>query len=197
MPIQSRLVYPSQPMLLVVIALPQSQAHIVVSQPMEAGPTTTDPQVSGVQIQPSQVVLQQPLVLGVQQPQASLPFTIMTHNYIGLVYSQLGQAYIGGKKPLNKKSLYQKQQQLLQQPWQPQYQQQQFQQYQPHPRFGQQAYSGLGLVNNAFTQVLVNNPMLGLDKRKCILVLNNNLAPDLLNKLTHIKVTNNEWLMLV
>ena len=48
----------------------------------------------------------------------------MTQTYTGLVYSQPDQPDIGGQQLLNQQPLYQQQQQLLQQPWQPQYQQQ-------------------------------------------------------------------------
>ena len=40
--------------------------------------------------------------------------------------------------------MYKKQQQLIQQPWHPQYQKQKFQQYQPHHGLGQQSYGGFG-----------------------------------------------------
>ena len=56
--VQPRLVYPSQPMqtissiptMPIVTTLPQSQAQIVVSQPMQVDPSTLDPQVSSVHI---------------------------------------------------------------------------------------------------------------------------------------------------
>lgn len=53
---------------------------------MQAHPSTSNPQVSGIQVEPSKAVLQQPLVSGVQQIQASLPFTRMTQTYTSLVY---------------------------------------------------------------------------------------------------------------
>lgn len=74
---------------------------------MQAGPSTSEPQVSCLQTQSSQAILQQPFVVGIQQPQANLPFIGMTQTYTGLIYSQLGQTYIGGKQPLH------------QQPWKP------------------------------------------------------------------------------
>ena len=54
--VQPRLVYPSQPMQSVsliptthvVTIVPQSQAQSVVSQPVQAGPSTSDPQVLGI-----------------------------------------------------------------------------------------------------------------------------------------------------
>lgn len=59
---------------------------------MRVGPSTSNPQVLGLQIQPSQEILQKPLVPRVQQPRAILPFTGMTQTYTVLVYSQLIQA---------------------------------------------------------------------------------------------------------
>ena len=102
----------------VVTTVPHSQVQTVVSQPVQIGPATSQPQVSGQEAQVSQVVVQQSLVFGVQQqPQVSIPLSILTQTYTGIVYSQPSQPFIvGQQQPLNQKQFYQKQQQLIQQP---------------------------------------------------------------------------------
>lgn len=66
MPTQPRLVYPTQPMQTVsnipttpvFTTEPQSQAQTVVSQPVQADPSSLQPQVSSQEVQVSQVVIQ-------------------------------------------------------------------------------------------------------------------------------------------
>ena len=75
MPVQPRLLYPTQPMQTmsaiptthVVTTIPQSQVQTFVSQPVQTDPSPLQPQVSSQEVQVSQVVIQQPLVSGVQQ----------------------------------------------------------------------------------------------------------------------------------
>jgi len=87
MPVQPRLVYPTQPMqtllaiptTLVVTIVPQSQVQTVASQLVQTGPSTSQPQVSSQEVQVSQVVVQQPLISGVQQQlQVSIPLSGLT-----------------------------------------------------------------------------------------------------------------------
>jgi len=57
MPVQPRLVYPSQPIqpvssiptTPVVTTLPQSQAQLIISQPLQADPSTSYPKFLGLQ----------------------------------------------------------------------------------------------------------------------------------------------------
>ena len=62
-----------------------------------------------------------------RQPQVSITLSGLTQAYTGIVYSQPSQTFIvRQKQPLNQQQLYQKQQQLIQKPWQPQFQEPQF-----------------------------------------------------------------------
>ena len=55
------------------------------------------PQVSSQKVQIPQVVVQQPLVSGVQQqPQVSITLSRLTQAYTSIVYSQPGQPFIVG-----------------------------------------------------------------------------------------------------
>jgi len=107
----------------VVTTIPHSQVQTVVYQPIQTGPSTSQPQVLLQEVQVSQVVIQQPLVFGVQHTQVSIPLSRVTQAYTDIVHSQPGQPFIVGKQqPLNQQQLYQQQQQLTQKPWQAQYQ---------------------------------------------------------------------------
>jgi len=117
MPLQPRLMYPTQPMqtepiistIPVVTMEPQIQAQLVVSQPVQVSFSTSQPQVSSQQTQTSQAVMKQPLVSGVQLPQVSVPLSGVTQVSTGLFYPQPGQIGIGGH--------YQTSQSIPQQPW--------------------------------------------------------------------------------
>lgn len=96
MPVQPRLVYPTQlmqtvlaiPTTPIVTTIPQSQVQTFVSQLVQTGPSNLQPQVSSQEVQVSQVVVQQPLVSEVQQqPQVSIPLSRLTQAYTGIVYS--------------------------------------------------------------------------------------------------------------
>ena len=105
MPLQPRLVYPTQPMQtepiisiqLVVTMEPQIQAQLVVSQTVQVSSATSQPQVSSQQTQTSQAVMQQLLVSRVQLPQVSVPLSGVTQVATGLLYPQPGQIGVGGK----------------------------------------------------------------------------------------------------